>query len=84
MHFFLLNKQTYREFLKQVFQKLVDLTAPLCAEMDAAKAQTLIFDTTGIEARVFENNPKFFNGKLSQAKSFAKKNFDVYNIHYTT
>jgi transposase len=67
-------KQTYREFLKQVFQKLVDLTAPLCAEMDAAKAQTLIFDTTGIEARVFENNPKFFNGKLSQAKSFAKKN----------
>jgi transposase len=67
-------KQTYREFLKQVFQRLVDLTAPLCAEMDAAKAQTLIFDTTGIEARVFENNPKFFNGKLSQAKSFAKKN----------
>lgn len=52
--------------------------------MDAELADCLVFDTTGIESHVAENNPKFLNGKLSQAKSYAKKNpgYDPYRGVY--
>ena len=42
------------------------------------KQDYLIYDTTGIEANVAENNPKFFNTKLKEAKRFAKGN-ESYN-----
>ena len=59
---------------------MVDLTEPICRQMNAELADCLVFDTTGIESHVAENNPKFLNGKLSQAKSCAKKNpgYDPY------
>lgn len=44
-----------------MFHKLVDITKPICREIDAKKADYLIFYTTGIEPYVAENNPKFLN-----------------------
>jgi hypothetical protein len=54
------------------FERLVDMTEPICREISEKKADYLIFDTTGIEAKVNENNPKFFNSKLKEAKNFSR------------
>ena len=62
-------KQDFASYLADLFVHLVDVTEPICREINAKKADYLIFDTTGIELRVAENNPKFFNTKLKQAKS---------------
>jgi len=67
-------KQEFCDCLKQVFQRLVELTEPICREMDAELADMLDFDTTGVESYVAENNPKFAMSKERQAKSYAKVN----------
>lgn len=69
-------KQDYCEFLVAVFERLVDMTEPICREISEKKADYLIFDTTGIEANVSENNPKFLNTKLKEAKMLSKGNPD--------
>jgi len=51
-------KQDFCDYIRQVFERLVELTEPICREMDAALADMLIKDTTGIVAYVAENNPK--------------------------
>lgn len=65
-------KQDFCGHIRSVFERLVDLTEPICREMDKALADMLIFDTTGVESYVAENNPKFAQGKARQAKAFAK------------
>lgn len=65
-------KQEFQVYIGEVFEKLVEITEPICREMDAELADCLIFDTTGIESYVAENNPKFMNSKLNQAKTIAK------------
>lgn len=77
-------KQTFADHLGLMFQNLSDLTAPICRELDEKKAAYLIFDTTGIEPDVKENNPKFFNTMLQLAKSYAKNNpgYDPYRAVY--
>lgn len=77
-------KQDFLLYIAEVFERLVDITEPICREMDKKLADCLIFDTTGIESRVAENNPKFMNMKLNQAKTFAKQNpnFDPYKGVY--
>jgi hypothetical protein len=67
-------KQDFCDHIRAVFERLVDLTEPICREMDAALADLLIFDTTGIESYVAENNPKFAQIKAKQAKAYAKVN----------
>ena len=69
-------KQDYCEFLVKVFERLVDMTEPICREISEKKADYLIYDTTGIEANVSENNPKFLNSKLKEAKKLSKGNPD--------
>ena len=66
--------QNYCEHIVAMFEHLVDITEPICREIHAEKADYLIYDTTGIEANVAENNPKFFNSKLKEAKKRAKGN----------
>jgi len=51
-------KQDFCDYIRQVFERLVELTEPICREMDEALADMLIKDTTGIVAYVAENNPK--------------------------
>jgi hypothetical protein len=67
-------KQDFVVYIQKVFENLVEITEPICREIDAKKADYLIYDTTGIEAYVAENNPKFLNSKLNQAKKMSKKN----------
>ena len=61
-------------FIFEMFNKLVEITEPICREINKKKADYLIYDTTGFESYVAENNPKFFNSKLKQAKKFSKTN----------
>ena len=70
-------KQDFLPYIAELFERLVDITESICRTMDAELADSLIFDTTGIESYVAENNPKFFHSKLNQAKAFAKANPEV-------
>ena len=80
-------KQDFLEDLQLVFDKLVDLTEPICQAIDSAKADMTIFDSSGIEAFVTENNPKYANRIIKQLKAYAKannfdKNYDPYKAAY--
>ena len=80
---------TFRErfggCIELMFLHLVDITEPICRELDPKKSDYLMYDTTGVEANVKENNPKFLNAKLAQAKAIAKKNpeYDPYKGVYS-
>ena len=67
-------KQDFLLGLQQVFDNLVDITEPICQEIDAQKANMTLFDTSGIEAYVKENNPKHANRIIKQLKAYAKAN----------
>jgi len=67
-------RQDFVSYIKLMFDRMVDVTEPICREIDAKKADYLIYDTTGVEPNVAENNPKFLNTKLNTAKKLAKKN----------
>ena len=70
-------KQHFLDDLQSLFNRLVDLTEPICQQIDAAKASMLLFDTSGIEAWVTENNPKYANRIIKQLKAYKKaKNLD--------
>ena len=43
-------KQDFLPDLQSVFERLVDVTEPICQELDAEKADMMIFDSSGIEA----------------------------------
>ena len=78
-------RENYCDQLKIMFEHLVDVTEPICREIDAKKADYLIYDTTGIELPVSENNPKFMTAKLQEAKKIAKgnPNYDPYRGVYS-
>ena len=57
-------KQEFIDDLQLFLDSLVDLTEPILQEIDGVKASMTIFDTTGLEAYVTENNPKYANKKI--------------------
>lgn len=70
-----------------MFGHLVDLTEPVCQQIDTDKAAMLLFDTSGIEAWVAENNPKYANRIIKQLKAFKKSynlddSYDPYKAAY--
>ena len=65
-------KQDFCKHIRTVFERLVDLTEPICREMDKALADMLVFDTIGIESYVAENNPKYLGKLAAQSKSITK------------
>lgn len=80
-------KKNFLLDLQSMFDRLVDLPEPICQQIDRAKASMLLFDTSGIEAWVTENNPKNANRIIRQLKSFKKTNglddsFDPYKAAY--
>ena len=80
-------KQDFLEDLQMVFDKLVDLTEPICQAIDSSKADMTIFDSSGIEAFVTENNPKYANKIIKQLKAYAKfqgfdNSYDPYKATY--
>lgn len=78
-------KQDFCDDIVKLFHVLVDKTEDICREINAELSDCLIFDSTGIESYVAENNSKFMSGKLKQAKSIAKSNsnFDPYKGVYS-
>ena len=82
-------KQDFLWDLQSMFDHMVDLTEPICQKIDNKKASMLLFDTSGIEAWVTENNPKYANRIIKQLKSFKKANgvddsYDPYKIAYAS
>lgn len=80
-------KQDFLEDLQSVFDNLVDVTEPICQSIDSAKADMTIFDSSGIETFVTENNPKYANRIIRQLKAYAKsmgfdKSYDPYKVTY--
>lgn len=80
-------KQEFTDDLQLFFDSLVDLTEPILKEIDAEKASMAVFDTTGLEAYVTENNPKYANQKIRQLKAWAKvkgldHSYDPYKAAY--
>ncbi|MCM1487809.1 MAG: ISNCY family transposase [Firmicutes bacterium] len=77
-------KQDFQSQFELLFEALVNITKPICEEINSKKSDYLIYDTTGIEPKVKENNPKFMNTKLKEAKKIAKSNpdFDPYKGVY--
>lgn len=65
-------KHKFCQHIVELFESLVEITEPICREINSKKADYLIYDTTGIEPLVTENNPKFFNTKLKEAKKLSK------------
>lgn len=78
-------KHQFQPFIQLMFQHLVDLTEPICQNIDSSLADTIVFDTSGIELFVSENNPKFLNSLTRKLKSFYKNNSDVdpYKMAYS-
>lgn len=82
-------KQDFILDLLSMFDNLVDITEPICQQIDKAKASMTIFDTSGIEAYVTENNPKFANRIIKQLKSYKKAmnfndSYDPYKAAYSS
>ena len=82
-------KQDFLLDLQSVFDKLVDITEPICRDIDSNLASMLLFDTSGIEAYVTENNPKYANRIIRQLKSYAKSmnfdsSYDPYKVAYAS
>ena len=80
-------KQDFLPDLQSMFDRLVDLTEPICQRIDAGKASMALFDTSGIEAWVTENNPKYANRIIKQLKNFKKSHnlddsYDPYKAAY--
>lgn len=82
-------KQDFLEDLQVVFDNLADITELICQEIDSKKADMTIFDSSGIEAFVTENNPKYANRIIKQLKAYAKakgfdKSYDPYKVAYSS
>ena len=80
-------KQDFVLDLRYMFDNLVDVTEPICQQIDEFKASMTIYDTSGIEVYVTENNPKFANRIISQLKSYKKAmklddSYDPYKAAY--
>lgn len=77
-------KQNFVTELENLFSHLVDITEPICQKIDPVLASTIAYDTSGIEAFVTENNPKFINSIIKKLKAFYKNNpdVDVYKMAY--
>ena len=67
-------KQDFLMDLQSMFDHMVDMTEPICQKLDPHLAAMTIFDTSGIEAWVTENNPKYqqmyINGHFCYAYKF--------------
>jgi len=81
-----LFKQDFVYYIKMILDNLVEITEPICREIDEKKADYLIYDPSGVEVQVAENNPKFLNTKLINAKKLSKINPELnpHSIAYSS
>jgi len=81
-------KQCFTEDLQLMFDGLVDLTEPILQEIDGEMASMTIFDTSGVESYVRENNPKYADSIIKGLKAWKKVNdiddsYDPYKAAYS-
>ena len=81
------SKLDFLTDLNDLFLRLVDLTEAICQAIDSVKADMSIFDSSGIEAYVTENNPKYAKRIIRQLKAYAKvvhfdDDYDPYKAAY--
>jgi len=67
-------KLNFLDNLNDLFNNLVDVTEEISKEINPFLASILITDTTGFEAYVTENNPKFYQSQLKKAQLLMLKN----------
>lgn len=82
-------KQDFLPDLQSILDNLVDITKPICHSIDNSLASIQLFDTSGVEAYVAENNPKYDNHIIKQLKAYAKTNnfnasYDPYKSAYSS
>jgi hypothetical protein len=53
-----------------MFERFIDLTEPICQDINSKLASMTIFDPSGIEAYVQENHPKFINTLIGRLKAW--------------
>ncbi len=80
-------KQDFLLDLQDFFYRLVDITEPICQKIDPRLAAMTIFDTSGIEVFVTENNPKYANSIIRKLKAYKRAmklddSFDPYKAAY--
>ncbi len=77
-------KQDFLPYIELMFSSLVEFTEPICQSIDKSLADTLTFDTSGIELYVTENNPKTLNALIKKLKAYYKDKPEVnpYNMAY--
>lgn len=80
-------KQDFLPDLQSVFDHLVDLNEPICQKIEKEKASMVLFNTSGIESWVTENNPKYANSIIRKLKAFKKSkgrddSYDPYKAAY--
>lgn len=77
-------KADFLAHIVHFFNALVDITEPICNELNSTLSKIIIADTTGIDAYVKENNPKFLESLLRVGKSYKKVNSDVNPYKFAT
>lgn len=77
-------KQDFVEHLTAMLNTLVDYTEPICHAINKELASMVAYDTSGIEAYVTENNPKYMNSLVRKLKVASKSNssIDPYKMAY--
>lgn len=79
-------RQEYCDQLENMFNSLVNITEPICRKLGKNFASHLIYDTSGVNPYVKENNSRFFNNHLKKVKKKYKNKSkeDIYKIAYST
>ena len=67
-------KQDFCSYLEDMFVKLVDVTEPICQEIDPHLSSMLSYDTSAVESYVTENNPKYLNSTINRLKTYYRIN----------
>ena len=65
-------KLNFLDDLNDLLNALVDHTEDISEEINPFLSSILITDTTGFEAYVTENNPKFYQSELRKSKNYSK------------
>lgn len=65
-------KINFADYLEDMFISLVDITEPICNEIDPLLSSILSYDTSAVESYVSENNPKTLNSAFNRLKAYYK------------
>jgi len=79
-------RKLYCNEFENMFNSLVNITEPICRKMGENFASHIIYDTSGINPYVSENNSRFFNNHLKKVKkqNKDKSKEDIFKIAYAT